>query len=103
MRILYETSAEAGQAIMGPNGSKIHTVAVRPRLDNQILSRQDLRTRLILLAIGKSITLWPAEVHSRGDGRRLPFAESGNPLDPISRLALNPSISIQFGEYFRGS
>src|SRR2546425_11519500 len=51
----------------------MHTVAGRPRLDNQIRLRQDLRMRTNLTDDHKIITLWPAESISRGDRSRLPF------------------------------
>src|SRR5437899_4364992 len=58
---------------------------------------------LILLTITKSSHSGPQSRSLAGTGVVCPFAESGNRLDPISRLALNPSISGHFREYFRGS
>src|SRR2546429_3110627 len=57
---------------------------------------------LILLVIGKPSDFGPQRYTLAATGVVCPFAESGNPLNPISRLALNPSISGRFKEYFRG-
>src|SRR5437879_12288889 len=58
---------------------------------------------LILLTNTRSSHSRPQSRSLAGTGVVCPFAESGNRLDPISRLALNPSISGHFREYFRGS
>src|SRR5207302_782382 len=57
---------------------------------------------LILLVIGKPSEFGPQRHTLAATGVVCPFGESGNPLNPISRLALNPSISGRFKEYFRG-
>src|SRR5205085_2217985 len=68
-----------------------------------IFSRETSGCGLILLVIGKPSDFGPQRYTLAATGVVCPFAESGNPLNPISRLALNPSISGRFKEYFRGS
>jgi hypothetical protein len=78
-------------------------VAVRPRLDNQIRLRQDLRVWTHPAGDPQN----PSQVGRRADLSR---REEWSALSPnlgihfhlTSRLALNPSISGQFKEYFRG-
>src|SRR5437870_12508217 len=77
-------------------------LSLRLRLDNQIRLRQAPGCGLILLAIGKPSHFGPQRYTLAATGVVCPFTESGNPLNPISRLALNPTISGQFKEYFRG-
>src|SRR6266446_1965372 len=71
-------------------------------LNDGIFSRETSGCGLILLVIGKPSDFGPPRYTLAATGVVCPFAESGNPLNPISRLALNPSISRRFKEYFRG-
>src|SRR5437899_1927783 len=60
------------------------------------------RSGLILLTIPKSSHSGPQSRSLAGTGVVCPFAESISRLDAITPLALNPSISGHFREYFRG-